>query len=721
MDKTLVFGLPKNSKVVSIVRTDTCISKVVSIVRTDTCTNATYSYDTAGDLFTVSYNDGSTPSATYTYDWLGRISSVVRGGTAASFVYDLANDVLSETYTGGTLNGFMVTNQYDADLRRTQMTLCSNSVPLCRAIYGYDAASRLASVSDGTNSATYSYLANSPMVGQIVFASNGVTRMTTSRQYDYLNRLSAISSSPSNSFAYLYNAANQRTMDRLADGSYWRYGYDALGQVTAGNKFWVDETPVAGQQFDYAFDTIGNRTQTQAGGDQNGLNLRVAGYTNNTLNQITSRGVPGYVDVMGDALATNSVTVNGAAAYRKNEFFRDQLSVANTANPVWQSVTNASPGQTTVTGHLYLAKNPETNMYDADGNLLSDGRWSYAWDGENRLIGMTSLSSAPSGSQLQLAFAYDYQGRRIQKTVSTNNGSAYVGEYTNNYAYDGWNLIATLNSSLAILNSYLWGSDLSGSIQGAGGVGGLLAENIAGNGVQFVAYDGNGNVSALVNAANGATVANYEYGPFGEVIRATGPMAKLNPAREGTKFYDDETDMAYYGYRYYNPSTGRWLSRDPAEENGGLNLYGFVNNDAVDYCDMLGLEWIVARNHGARAKVIATSPSDTIGQLASKIGLNPLEYKKWLEPADDPVVSCNVYTIPNQIVLAVGKIKNTTNPLGKNPLRIAEDMAQYAEITLDLKGFQVLYYDYTHEWYVLPLRTGFTGSFFQFQSGQLEG
>jgi RHS repeat-associated protein len=371
------------------------------------------------------------------------------------------------------------------------------------------------------------------------------------------------------------------------------------------------------------------------------------------VNQITSRGVPGYVDVMGDALATNSVTVhpvkyakqhgrgiqslrhrppvaircarlshgvNGAAAYRKNEFFRDQLSVANTANPVWQSVTNASPGQTTVTGHLYLAKNPETNMYDADGNLLSDGRWSYAWDGENRLIGMTSLSSAPSGSQLQLAFAYDYQGRRIQKTVSTNNGSAYVGEYTNNYAYDGWNLIATLNSSLAILNSYLWGSDLSGSIQGAGGVGGLLAENIAGNGVQYVAYDGNGNVSALVNAANGATVANYEYGPFGEVIRATGPMAKLNPFRFSTKYEDDETDLLYYGYRYYNASTGRWLSRDPIDQvdlsliaslqgasgnvnsplgpmiglfperfPDGANLYGFVGNNSVSKEDPFGL------------------------------------------------------------------------------------------------------------------------------------
>jgi hypothetical protein len=82
--------------------------------------------------------------------------------------------------------------------------------------------SRLATVSDGTNSATYSYLANSSLVGQIVFASNTVTRMTTSKQYDYLNRLSSISSTPTNSFIYEYNAANQRTLDRLWDGSYWR-------------------------------------------------------------------------------------------------------------------------------------------------------------------------------------------------------------------------------------------------------------------------------------------------------------------------------------------------------------------------------------------------------------------------------------------------------------------------------------------------------------------
>jgi RHS repeat-associated protein len=116
-----------------------------------------------------------------------------------------------------------------------------------------------------------------------------------------------------------------------------------------------------------------------------------------------------------------------------------------------------------------------------------------------------------------------------------------------------------------------------------------LAENIAGNGVQFVAYDGNGNVSALVNAANGATVANYEYGPFGELIRATGPMAKLNPFRFSTKYYDDETDLIYYGYRYYKPSTGTWLCKDPIGERGGPNLYGFLKNDSVDAIDLLGM------------------------------------------------------------------------------------------------------------------------------------
>jgi RHS repeat-associated protein len=566
-------------------------------------TNTTYLYNTAGDLGTNFYSDG-TPGVTNAYNRLGQKTNVMHGATSTSFVYDLANDMLSESNSGGVLNGLMVSNQFDAYLRRTNMALLNGNTPMSQAIYGYDNASRLAVVSDGTNSAAYSYLAFSPLVGQITFANSGTTEMTTSKQYDYLNRLTSIASSASNAFTYQYNSANQRNLALLADGSYWRYGYDALGQVTSGNKYWSDETPVAGQQFGYTFDTIGNRTETESGGDQTGANLRVAYYTNNTLNQITSRSVPGYVDIMGDAIATNAVTVNGVTAYRKTEYFREQSAVTNTS-AVWDGVTVVGSGQTN-TGHIYVPETPENYAYDADGNLLSDGRWNYTWDGENRLTNMTSLSGAPTGSRLQLAFAYDYQGRRIQKAVSTNSGGGSFSVYTNVFAYDGWNLLAEVGTSGSLVRGYLWGTDLSGSLQGAGGVGGLIEVTYYGTTTTncFVAHDGNGNVSALFNAADGTILANYEYGPFGETIRETGPMAKLNPVGSSDKIGDPETGLVCYGYRFYNPSTGRWLSKDPVYERGfkaavrvrkarnraDLNLYGFVGNRPLTTWDYLGLE-----------------------------------------------------------------------------------------------------------------------------------
>ena len=111
------------------------------------------------------------------------------------------------------------------------------------------------------------------------------------------------------SFDYQYNSANQRTRCRFADGSLWIYEYDPLSPVTSAKRFWPDWTPVAGQGFGYAFDDIGNRLSTKAGGDETGSNLRSASYSANKLNQYTSRDVPGAVDVMGLALATETVTV----------------------------------------------------------------------------------------------------------------------------------------------------------------------------------------------------------------------------------------------------------------------------------------------------------------------------------------------------------------------------------------------------------------------------
>src|SRR5437773_4346102 len=194
------------------------------------------------------------------------------------------------------------------------------------------------------------------------------------------------------------------------------------------------------------------------------------------------------------------------------------------------------------------------------------------WDEENRLVSMQAISGVPSGAKKKLDFNYDYQGRRIQKILSTWNGSAYVAQSTNKFVYEGWNLIAELNGTNGVIRSYIWGLDVSGSIQGAGGVGGLLAIKPSIGNPSFAAYDGNGNVTGLIDATTGTTSGNFEYGPFGETIRLTPNSNNQSVFRFSTKYTDDESDFLYYGFRYYNPSTGRWLSRDPLGEATSFNL-----------------------------------------------------------------------------------------------------------------------------------------------------
>jgi RHS repeat-associated protein len=558
-------------------------------------TNTTHSYNPAGDWAGTTYNDAVTPALSFGYDRRGRLNAITNGTSVCALILNDAGNLMSEAYSGtGPLSGISITNGYDGLLRRTNNVTLSGSTILTLITNSWDAASRLLTVSDGTNSATYSYLANSPLVSQIQFTNGGSLRMTTTKNYDNLNRpinISTVNMQPLtlDSHGYIYNNANQRERNTFADGSSWLYIYDALGQVVSGHRFFADQTPVAGQLFDYSFDTIGNRTQTMAGGDQNGLNQRVATYGANNLNQYTNRSVPGFADIMGLSLATNTVTVGGQTAYRKSEYFRDQLSVNNGSAVVWTNLAVVATGQNSVTGNVYVAQTPETYGYDADGNLTSDGRWTYTWDGENRLVSMQGLSGIPTGAKLKLDFVYDYLGRRIQKMVSTNNGSGYFAQSTNRFVYDRWNLLAILNPQTSVLQSFVWGLDMSGTSQGAGGVGGLLEVRDLTNGTCFSTCDGNGNVTLLLKATDATISANYEYGPFGEAIRVTGPLARNNPLRFSTKYQDDETDLLYYGYRYLNASTGRWLSRDPAQENGVLNLYVAAGNDLIRSYDRLGL------------------------------------------------------------------------------------------------------------------------------------
>jgi RHS repeat-associated protein len=441
-------------------------------------------------------------------------------------------------------------------------------------------------------------------VSQISFTNNGVQRMVTTKQYDFLNRLTSVASinpqpSTINSFAYQYNSANQRTARTNDDHSYWVYQYDSLGQVTSGKRYWSDNTPVPGQQFEYAFDDIGNRSSAKSGGDGTGLNLRTATYNANNLNQYTNRTVPGYAELFGSADADANVILAcddnlALVPYRHGEYFRHEFALNNSTGAVSITVTNiaALPGNPDIIdkiiSHPSAQQTPEAFTYDADGNLTSDGLWTNHWDAENRLVGMESLSSVPAGSRKKLDFAYDYLGRRTQKIVSTWNGSSFVPQSTNCFAYDVWNLIADLRSGLCPVRTYVWGLDAIRSRHRTGGIGALLAVSDGARGTHFATFDGNNNLTALVDCTDASLSASYEYGPYAEVLRASGIMVGPDDFGFSTKVHDLETGFLYYGTRYFDVLTGRWLSRDPVHEGGAPNLYQFVENDMANNLDAFG-------------------------------------------------------------------------------------------------------------------------------------
>jgi len=274
------------------------------------------------------------------------------------------------------------------------------------------------------------------------------------------------------------------------------------------------------------------------------------------------------VDAMGMALATNSVTVNGQSVSRKGECFRKELSVNNSSGPVWTNISVSATSQASVSGNALVPKSPEVFTYDADGNLTSDSLWTNVWNAENRLVLTESAAGVATGARRREVWTYLPDGRWMERVVSTHNGSSYDPACTNRFVWDGQVLLAVLDHTNGLAMSLLRGLDLSGTMQGAGGVGGVLAVTFRSNGTHFVCYDGNGNVMALTDAATGANSAMFEYGPFGEPVRVTGPAAAAMPLRFSTMYEDDVTGDRKYLFREYRPSLGRWLSRDPKDEDG---------------------------------------------------------------------------------------------------------------------------------------------------------
>ena len=260
-------------------------------------------------------------------------------------------------------------------------------------------------------------------------------------------------------------------------------------------------------------------------------------------------------------------------------------------NRLWSAANSETNSYTANSLNQYTAVSAWANpVYDADGNMTGDGAFAYAYDAENRLV--SACPVAPSNGALAVENRYDHRNRRIRKVVKVYQDGEWLQSAAHTFVWDGSNIVLERVESASGTTrtfEYFWGADKSGSEQGAGGVGGLLAVSV--DGVFYIpCYDHNGNIVLYVSET-GSIAAQYIYDPYGSMVESYGDLTDVFNFGFSTKYHDRETGMIGYQRRFYSPVLGRWLNRDPIEEEGGENLYAFCANNPILYYDIIGMSF----------------------------------------------------------------------------------------------------------------------------------
>ncbi len=400
---------------------------------------------------------------------------------------------------------------------------------------------------------------------QIGTPENPTQDYAVTYSYDQANRLDRVSSQ---GYDFVYQFEPMSTTDRLksvtADGNkHTQYQYESgRDTITAViNQAGPNNQLIS--HYAYQYNPDGQRTER----------------TTTTLDAESNILNPPYTDTFQyqeDTGGLNQSTRNGNPRDPNTEYYgydkignRTSLGKGNGEFALYD--TNALNQYTSIWNQDGI----QAMTHDTDGYQLTKGAQEYTWDAENRLIEVRERGT------LRARYTYDHQGRRIARWTSDGADERYL--------YQDWNLIHIYDANRARPNeTYTWGRDLSGSLQGAGGVGGLLMADLKDQPASawFYHYDANGNVAEITDE-DGMLLDWYQYDGFGQL--STMPTQPGNRYRFSTKPQDSETSFYYYGYRYYEPAVGRWLSRDPIGEEGGLNLFGMVSNRPIDNVDVIGM------------------------------------------------------------------------------------------------------------------------------------
>ncbi len=523
---------------------------------TDTMGNVTrYVYDVNSQL--VAITDANAHTTQLQRDALGRITrSLDPLGRATQFTYDGAGNMLTKTKADGNVLGY----QYDAGGRVTRISYPDGS----SLLYQYDAIGNITVMTQGVWQARLAYDAVGRLIRRELPGDNIILSIT----YDLIGNLMSLRADRIGTLLYnvqySYDAADRLTSatDRISAQTV-NYGYDN------GNNPTTISYP-GGSRTTYTYDAS-HRTVRVQNSDRNSGNMSTWTYRYDAIDnpvQITS--TVGSVS-LGTTLVYDQLDRLVRESYPR-------YSVDYAYDAVGNRVRLTNPAE--VVTYTYdaadqlLRAGAAVFSYDANGNQVvkTDARGSFRfdYDYENRLRRIVAPGDRIS------TFQYDATGRRVG-----TSGSA--GE--RRFIFFGMMPILGESTGLADGVAYLYGN-------------GLLSASrpITGSDALPLSYHGDalGNVVNLSDAS-GLSRGAYNYDPFGRVVVKAGARRDTRGfvGQLGVQAEEAASDLYLMGLRYYDASTGRFITTDPLpgflERPQTLQRYDYALDNPLRYTDPLGL------------------------------------------------------------------------------------------------------------------------------------
>jgi len=506
---------------------------------------------------------------------------------AVTYGYDSAGRMTTRTWARGVVTNY----GYDAATGELLSTTYSDATPA--VTHTFNRLGRLTTVIDGTGSRTYAYTAH----GQLATESFNVTGYGSATSL------------------FAYDNSLRRVSATVADFNVV-YHYEDLGRLSFVHSYSSGWSVLGNYRFNYLADS--NLLSSVSNGTGYGIGTPLQVFTwsphRNDLVSLSNEGMdPGSTNSLRfnyvrDALSritqeTRILDGQSTQPWASRTFaYNDRSELSAVTGEAESYAYDAQGNRQTGNGVNYQANalNQYATVggvawtYDADGNPLSDGQRTMVYDAENRLVQITKAGNV-------FTFRYDFRHRLVKQTGAwlTLWDSGSTAQVTSWRFHDGDKVVRRFDqSSLGTqVAEYMWGLDLSGRVEGGDGTGGLLAVMTSDAGYHRPLHDGRGNVWGYPSGTQSnswlATGFLNRLSAFGELTHISGapsnvPYAMLNIG-QGTKEFLAEMGLYNYGRRFYDPRNGRFVGRDPIEEEGGLNLYGFVRNNPINQWDFLGM------------------------------------------------------------------------------------------------------------------------------------